>query len=142
MNVAVGPNLRHEEGIGMSSSEEAWDNGDNGRDVEIGRAPYLTLMASSDKPADVGVDLRPPKTDTGGEKVLKEEGTLSHSWVQELDGFGIDRSTSGTRRPASSIFGGAKPSIRENLPLTTNERWSYCEAASGKGRDFASVDRG
>ena len=81
-DVSVRTALRHVERIEVSLAENRWDVRDSRRDVEIFCLADLALMASSNVPADVVVQERPPESKK--DVLSRSESTLVSELVVEL----------------------------------------------------------
>ena len=81
-DILVGATLRHVECVEVSLAEDRWDMGDGRRDVEILCLADLALMATSDVPADVVVQERPPESKK--DVLSRSESTLVSEFVVEL----------------------------------------------------------
>ena len=81
-DVSVGTALRHVERVEVSLAEDRWDVGNGRWDVEILCLADLALMASSNVPADVVVQERPPESKK--DVLSRSESTLVSEFVVEL----------------------------------------------------------
>ena len=81
-NVSVRTTLRHIERVEVSLVEDRWDVGDGKWDVEILCLVDLALMASSDVPADIIIQERPPESKK--DVLSRSKSTLVSEFVVEL----------------------------------------------------------